>query len=253
MLCSLFFMTSLPNSVRRTRPVFPAGLLAVTLMVAAAALSAPHAATLPRRSFGTPPHADLPFPHRKLANVTFVAFDTETTGVNPGTDRIVEIGAVKYRDGEIVGEKSWLINPGREIPWWAKRVHGISTEMVRDAPLFHEVFAEFESFVQGSVLVAHNAPFDIAFIGRELLRAGMEPPPHLVIDSLALFRTWFPELQSHALSLVAEHTQVTGGTFHRALADSMFVARIFNRHARTLPPGADLGDIYNAAGGVLRF
>jgi DNA polymerase III epsilon subunit family exonuclease len=197
--------------------------------------------------------AGRPFAHRKLANVTFVAFDTETTGVNPKRDRIVEIAAVKYRNGEVIGEKNWLVNPGRTVPRWAQRVHGISTEMVQDAPSFAKVYPEFLAFVEDAVLVAHNAPFDIAFINEELDRTQLKPPPNAVIDSLGLFRKWFPDLKSHSLQNVADHAEVRQDAFHRALADSMYVALIFSGHVDKLDASTRLGDIYATAGGRLGF
>jgi DNA polymerase III epsilon subunit family exonuclease len=195
----------------------------------------------------------LPYPHRKLANVTFVAFDTETTGLNPKRDRIVELAAVKYRDGKIIEEKTWLIDPERRVPRWAETVHGISTAMLKDAPVFKEVYPEFQAFIEGSVLVAHNAPFDIAFVNEEVHRAGLRTPANEVIDSLGLFRTWFPDLKSYTLEKVARHARISRDAFHRALADSMYVARIFNKGARRFDDATRLSTVYADAGGTLKF
>jgi DNA polymerase III epsilon subunit family exonuclease len=206
-----------------------------------------------KESYHTEPGKGLPFPHRKLANVSFVAFDTETTGVNPKKDRIVEIGAVKYQDGKIVEEKSWLVNPEGKVPWWAEKVHGISTDMVKDEPVFKKVYPEFLEFIDGSVLIAHNAQFDISFITEELKRSRMKLPPNRVIDSLDLFRKWYPDLESYSLSKVAEHAKIKSDVFHRALADSVYVAKIFNKKAKKLGAEATLGDVYADAGGPLDF
>jgi len=195
----------------------------------------------------------LPFPHRKLSNVTFVAFDTETTGLNPRQDRIVELAAVKFRDGEIVDQKTWLINPRRTIPYWAQKVHGISTAMVKDQPTFAELYPEFERFIEGSVLIAHNARFDISFMREEMLRSNLSFPRNQVVDSLELFRSWYPELKTFTLEKLAEHANVDSGGFHRALADSRYIALIFRDGAKRFHGSAKLNDVYAAVGGPLSF
>jgi DNA polymerase-3 subunit alpha (Gram-positive type) len=197
--------------------------------------------------------APLPFPHRKISNVTFVAFDTETTGFSPKTDRIVEVAVVKYRGGRIIDEKTWLVNPQRSIPLYVQKVHGITPLMVKDQPRFKDIYPEFLHFIEGSVLMAHNAPFDIAFVASEAGRIEAPLPANKVIDSLSLFRKWYPELKSHALSSVASHTQVEGDAFHRALADSAYVALIFDKGLQKLDPNAKLSDLYAKAGGPLSF
>jgi len=197
--------------------------------------------------------AGSPLARHALADVTFVAFDTETTGLNPKKDRIVELAAVKYRNGQILEQRTWLVNPGRSIPPWAERIHGISTDMVRDEPPFDRVYEEFAEFIDGAVLVAHNARFDIAFIHEELRRKKLPNPMNEVVDSLRLFRTWFPDLPSHSLQAVAEHMQVGGEEYHRALADSMYVVLILDKGLARFERAARLGDIYADSGGALRF
>lgn len=191
--------------------------------------------------------------HTFVSNVTFVVFDTETTGFSPARDRIVEIAAVRFRNGKVLGEKKWLINPGRSIPGWATRVHGISTEMVRDEPAFKDVYAEFVDFIGDSVLIAHNARFDIRFLSQEVRRAGCDLPKNQVIDSLGLFRRWFPESKSHTLKALVDYTKVSADQFHRALADSRYVFLVFDKGLAAHDPQIRLGDLYLASGGPLRF
>jgi DNA polymerase-3 subunit alpha (Gram-positive type) len=241
-------MTTACTTWARDRASFPLRLT-VTLLPVLVLLGSVSAARTADPE-GTRP---LPFERRKLANVTFVAFDTETTGVNPKKDRIVELAAVRYRDGKILEEKTWLINPQRKIPYWAQRVHGISEKMVEDAPTFAEIYPEFLEFAGDAVLVAHNASFDITFLNKESARAQLAPPPNVVIDSLRLFRQWFPKLKSHSLSSVADHAKVSGGTFHRALADSMYIAQIFNKHAAQLDDDIRMRNVYDEAGKILVF
>lgn len=188
-----------------------------------------------------------------VSNVTFVVFDTETTGFSPTTDRIVEVAAVRFRNGKVLDEKSWLINPQRRIPEWAYRVHGISDQMVRDQPTFGQFYPEFQKFIGDSVLIAHHAQFDIAFLSEEATRAGYDLPANRVIDSLGLFRRWFPGSRSYSLEVLVQYTQVDADSFHRALTDSMHVFRIFGKGLADREPGVKLGDLYTASGGPLRF
>jgi len=188
-----------------------------------------------------------------VSNVTFVVFDTETTGFSPTSDRMVELGVVKFRNGKVIGERSWLINPGRHIPYWATKVHGITDDEVKGSPSFKDVYPEFREFIEGSVLMAHNARFDIAFLSEEARRAGLELPRNLVIDSLSLFRRWFPKSKSHSVADVANYTKVDTTVLHRAVADSMYVFLIFDKGLQSKSPGIKLRDIYDDCGGPLEF
>lgn len=188
-----------------------------------------------------------------VSNVTFVVFDTETTGFSPTTDRIVEVGAVKFRNGEVIEEKSWLVNPQRDIPYWATKVHGITDDMVKGKPTFKDIYPEFQKFINGSVLMAHNAKFDISFVKAEIKRAGCELPSNQVIDSLGLFRKWYPKSKSHSVEAVAKHAEVKTDTLHRAAADSLYVFLIFDKSVKERNDKFKLGDIYNECGGPLKF
>jgi DNA polymerase-3 subunit alpha (Gram-positive type) len=188
-----------------------------------------------------------------VSNVTFVVFDTETTGFSPTMDRIVEVGAVKFRNGEVVEEISWLINPQRDIPYWATKVNGITDDMVKGKPSFKDIYPDFQKFINGSVLMAHNAKFDISFLKAEIKRAGCELPPNQVIDSLGLFRKWYPNSKSHSVEAVARHAEIKTDTLHRASADSMYVFLIFDKGVKERNDKFKLGDIYGECGGPLKF
>lgn len=195
----------------------------------------------------------LPTRAAAVSDVTFVVFDTETTGFSPSTDRMVELGAVKFRNGKVIDEKSWLINPQRRIPVWNRRVHGISDEDVKGQPVFSKVYPEFEQFIDGCVLIAHNARFDINFLTAEIKRAGLSVPRNGVIDSLALFRSWFPRSKSHALQDVARATDIPVDVLHRATADSLYVFHIFDKGLKARDAKLKLRDIYADSGGLLKF
>ena len=217
------------------------------LAAAGACLGGPAAG--PLRQAPVLPPATTP-----VARVTFVAFDTETTGLDAGYDRIVEIGAVKFKDGRILESKQWLINPGRRIPYWAEQVHGITTAMVRDAPEFPGVYPEFEDFVRGCVLLAHNARFDVGFLAGETRRNRLASPGLPVLDSLRLFRAWFPEAKSHSLEPLADHAGIEPGRFHRAADDSTYVVLLFGLGLERLGEAEPtLGRVLEDAGDVLSW
>jgi DNA polymerase III epsilon subunit family exonuclease len=175
-------------------------------------------------------------PATPVTNLVFTAFDTETTGFSPKNDRIVEIGAVRFRgNGEILSVTNWMVNPGIPVPFYATEVHGITTEMVTNAPVFSSVWPEVAAFCQNSILLAHNATFDLGFLRAELERAGMESPALPVGDTLPLFRRWFPQAESHALEPLSVYLGVRGGNYHRAEADSFHVVNIFNKGMKHRP------------------
>ena len=171
-----------------------------------------------------------------VKDTVFVAFDTETTGFSPKNDRLIEIGAVKFRgNGEILAATNWLINPGMPVPFYATEVHGISTEMVAGTPAFGEVWPAFAAFCQDSILLAHNAAFDTGFFRAELGRAGIEPPALLIGDTLPLFRCWFPRAESYSLEALSLVLGVQGESRHRAEADAHQLIKIFSTGLNNRP------------------
>lgn len=156
----------------------------------------------------------------------FVVFDIETTGLNPQQDRITEIGAVKIRNGQIVDRFSAFVNPGVSIPSFIVKLTGITDDMVKDAPPIEQVLNEFMEFIQGSVLVAHNANFDVGFIKQNAKVMG-EKVKNSYIDTLELCRKMFPELGRYKLNIVAKHLKIELENHHRAVHDSMATAKIF--------------------------
>lgn len=195
----------------------------------------------------------LPKMTTSLSEITIVIFDTETTGFSAAKERIVEIGAIKIQNGVIVDERDWLINPQRPIPARVSKVHGITDEMVKDKPTFDQVYEEFLAFVGDAILVAHNARFDIDMVRAEAERAGLATPSNVVIDSLKLFRKWYPEASSHKLANLASHVGIEGDGYHRGDADSRFTALILFDGLKRNPKCDNLRKLFAAAGGMLVF
>ncbi len=158
-----------------------------------------------------------------LSEVTFVVVDLETTGTRAGQSEITEIGAVKTRGGEVVGEFQSLVKPEQSVisPFVA-RLTGITHAMVDDAPSIRSVLPSFLEFSIGAVLVAHNAPFDIGFLRSACERLDYHWPAPTILDTVTLARRVIgrDEVRNHKLSTLAAHfgTEVTPD--HRALSDA---------------------------------
>ncbi len=189
-------------------------------------------------------------PSAPVTNTIFTAFDTETTGFSPKNDRLVEIGAVKFcGNGEILAITNWLINPGVPVPFYATEVNGITTEMVTNAPVFAAVWPEFATFCKDSILLAHNATFDISFLRAELERVGIQSSALPVGDTLPLFRCWFPQAKSYSLESLSLYLGVQDETYHRAGADSFHLINIFSAGMKSRPD-MHLQQLERDAGGL---
>ena len=174
--------------------------------------------------------------------------DSETTGLDATEGRIVEIGVVICRGGKVLAKKSWLIDPGVPIPASATDVHGITAAMVAGKPTFKQVYPEFVRFIGSRDLIAHNSSFDVRFLAAEIDRHRLEPPGNVVLDSLRLFRRWYPDLKSHRLGDVCRHLGVPIGTEHRAVADSLLLGSAFHAALRAKMPDARQWEVRNLHG-----
>lgn len=165
---------------------------------------------------------------RTLAETDFVVVDVETTGPKTPQCRITEIGAYRVSQGRIVAEFQTLVNPKTSIPPFISHLTGITDAMVKDAPVFGEIAADWLRFADTAVLVAHNAPFDIRFIDHELARVfpgRRMANPHLCTVSLS--RRVVPDIANHRLHTLAEHFSVRIRNRHRAAGDALATAEVF--------------------------
>lgn len=180
---------------------------------------------------------DLDAPVDRL---TFVAFDFETTGLYPATDRIVEFGAVRFRLGEELEGFSALANPGRPIHPDAAQVSGISDADVADKPPVADLLPQFVQFLGDDVLLAHNARFDAAFLRAELERAGLPTLRNPISDTQVLSQRAFPGRPSYALQALVEFLQIPANQAHRAQDDARQCMRLF---AHCVDAMAFMGDL----------
>lgn len=151
---------------------------------------------------------------------TFVSFDTETTGRYPLTAEICELAGVKWRNGQEIGSFSTLLKPSKPMTIDNIQIHGISNQMVENAPLVQQKIQEFHEFIQGSILIAHHAPFDLGFVAVEFEKVGLTLPDLPVICSSLLARKVISETPDHRLQTLVQHFKIDGGQAHRALDDA---------------------------------
>ena len=160
-------------------------------------------------------------------NGEFCVFDTETTGLDPGVEYLTEIGAVIVRNGEVVEEFDTFVKPGKPITSKITELTGITNEMVADAPGEAEALKAFLDFVDGRILVAHNAhSFDIRFLRAAAKRSGIEFEP-TYIDTLTMAQAMYPGLHNYKQGTINKHLELPAYEAHRACEDSAALGRIF--------------------------
>ena len=163
----------------------------------------------------------------------FAAFDIETTGLNSSRDSIVEIGAIRFNRQGITGSYSQLIDPGVPMPAGAGSVNNITDTMLGGQPSIHEALPAFLDFSAGSVIMAHNAPFDCGFVNNSLSRLyddGYVPFPALpnrVADTLPLARQLLPGRGRYGLQEIAADLGLKAEAAHRALDDARLCMELF--------------------------
>ncbi len=159
---------------------------------------------------------------------SFVVFDIETTGFKPKFNKIIEIGAVKIVNGEIVEEFSEFINPERPIPYNIVQLTGIKDDMVINADTIDVVLPKFLEFSRDSVLVAHNAKFDTSFIQYYAKELGL-PYNYTVLDTLSLSQIVYHNLGKYSLDRLCKYLGINLQDHHRAIHDAKATAQIFQK------------------------
>ena len=198
------------------------------------------AATLPL-SDGRPEYYDfdlfkttaqtLSLDERPLAELAFTVFDTETTGLNPSQgDQIIQIGAVRIVNRKLLRQECFeqLVDPQRPIPAQGISIHGIRPEMVQGQPTIDQVLPAFHAFARDTVLVAHNAAFDMRFLQMQEASTGLVFD-HPVLDTLLLSALVHPNQDSHRLEAIAERFDIPVVGRHTALGDALVTAEVMLR------------------------
>ena len=161
-----------------------------------------------------------------IDDTVFVVFDLETTGFNPIKEDLLEIGAVKIKEGRVIDEYKSLIRPNKQISDEIQKLTGITPEMVKDAPEPDKVVKDFLDFASGSVLVAHNARFDVNFLIAKCRQFyGTEFQP-VFVDTLGFARSIWPNFKSYSLNNLAKELEINLINHHRASDDALCASKI---------------------------
>ena len=159
-------------------------------------------------------------------DTTYCVLDLETTGFSAKTEKITEVGIMKVKNGEVIDEFSCFVNPEKHIPERVTEVTNITDEMVKDAKTIEQVFPEILDFIEDSVLVAHNAPFDMGFLKQNAKILGYEFD-YTYIDTLSLAKDLFPDYKKYKLGKIAENLGIKVEVAHRALDDVDTTVKVF--------------------------
>lgn len=166
-------------------------------------------------------------------NTTYCVLDLETTGLSAKTEKITEIGIMKIQNGEVVDEFCEFVNPEKPIPKRVQEVTNITDEMVANSPTIDVLFPKVLDFIKDSVLVAHNASFDIGFLKNVAKNLGYKFD-YTYVDTLPLARKLYPELKKYKLGKIAEHLKIKVEVAHRALDDVDTTVKILKEMMKTL-------------------
>ncbi len=161
----------------------------------------------------------------KLQN--YICMDLETTGLNPKTDRIIEIGAVKVRDGEIAERFETFVNPGKKLEERITELTGITDEMLADAQEIQDVLPDFLSFLGEDVILGHAVLFDYSFVKKAVVNARGKFE-RKGVDTLAIARKYLTELESRSLGYLCSYFEIPHKA-HRALADAEATHLLYQR------------------------
>ena len=166
------------------------------------------------------------FPQKQDIDTEYCILDIETTGLSFRTEKITEFGIMKYKNGEVIDSFESFVNPEKPIPKEVVDITNITDEMVKDAPTIKEIMPKVLEFIGDSVLVAHNADFDIGFIKYNCKQLGLELN-NTYIDTLRLAKDLFPGYKKYKLGIIADNLGIKVEVAHRALDDVDTLVKVF--------------------------
>jgi DNA polymerase III epsilon subunit family exonuclease len=163
-----------------------------------------------------------------------IVFDLETTGLNPQNERIIEIGAYKIVNGEVVDKISTLVNPGIPVPYYASKVNGITTDMLEGQISDLEGVELFLDMAKDCYIVAHNVSFDVGFINSYLIRMGRDVLTNKLVDTVKLARKAFPGRKKYSLGIIAHDLGIQVLDAHRAEDDTRVCFELYKKSIEQL-------------------
>lgn len=191
--------------------------------------------------------------HRPWTEYTYVAFDTETSGAYPIGSDVIEFGAVKWRDGKEVGTYQTLLKPRGLLTEFNMSIHGITNEMVADAPKMSEKIREIYDFMSDAIPMAHHAPFDMGFMAVEFETHMLPLLSNPVICTSLLSRKWIHGTENHKLQTLVKFLNIEGGAAHRALDDARSCLHVGLDCFKRMGENATLADAIKSQGKNLQW
>jgi DNA polymerase-3 subunit epsilon len=177
---------------------------------------------------------------QSVYDFSIIAFDTETSGAYPIESEIIELGAVKWQNGKVIDRFQTLLKPSQPLQPDNIKIHGITNEMVADAPLMKTEILKFCEFIEGSVLLAHHAPFDLGFLTLDLEKEGLQFPKNIHFCTSLLSRALI-NTTNHKLQTLIKELQLDGGAAHRAYDDANACLQVFMKCLEKLESDTSLG------------
>lgn len=191
--------------------------------------------------------------HRPWTEYTYVAFDTETSGAYPIGSDVIEFGAVKWRDGKEVGTYQTLLKPRGLLTEFNMSIHGITNEMVADAPKMSEKIREIYDFMSDAIPMAHHAPFDMGFMAVEFETHMLPLLSNPVICTSLLSRKWIHGTENHKLQTLVKFLNIEGRAAHRALDDARSCLHVGLDCFKRMGENATLADAIKSQGKNLQW
>lgn len=191
--------------------------------------------------------------NRPWTEYEFVAFDTETSGAYPLGSEVVEFGAVKWKGGKEIASYQTLLKPSKPMTDFIIGIHGITNEMVADAPLMKDKISEIRAFFEGSILMAHHAPFDMGFMAVDFEKNKIPFPAEPALCTSLLSRKIITESSNHKLQTLIGVLKLDGGTAHRALDDARACLYVGLECMNRLGPLTQLSEVYKVVGKELKW
>lgn len=158
---------------------------------------------------------------------SYIVIDFETTGLSPEWNNIIEIGAIKVENGEIIEVFQQLVNPGFEIDDFIQDLTGITNDMLLSEPNIQDALPDFDAFVRNEIVVGHNVNFDINFLYDDYSYFLKKPFSNGFVDTMRIARKLLPDLEHHRLVDIVSHLGIKSGAFHRALADCEYTYQCY--------------------------
>lgn len=191
--------------------------------------------------------------HRPWTEYTFIAFDTETSGAYPIGSDVIEFGAVKWRGGQEIGTYQTLLKPRDLLTEFNMSIHGISNEMVADAPKMSEKIREIFDFMSDGIPMAHHAPFDMGFMAVEFETHMLPLLSTPVVCTSLLSRKWIHGSDNHKLQTLVKFLNIEGGAAHRALDDARSCLIVGLECFKRMGEQATLGEVIKSQGKNLQW